>query len=78
MVDQQQQGSEPEQIGLQITSPAPLGAPRNYNVTITFPGGNSVNFAPQVDPTTNVVYGAAGANFIAISLSGPAVQPITQ
>jgi hypothetical protein len=82
VVDQQQQGPEPtstpEQIGLQITAPVPLGAPRNYNVAITFPGGNSVSFTPEIDPTTNVVYGAAGANFIVVSLSGPLVQPIVQ
>jgi len=61
-----------ENIGLIITGPTVLHfGPVNYSVGITFPATGRVSFAPEVDPTTNVIYGAEGSNFIVISLSAP-------
>jgi hypothetical protein len=58
-----------ETIGLSIIGPRILQVgPVDYGVTITFPATSSVGFTPQPDPTTNVIYGAEEANFIAISL----------
>jgi len=53
-----------ETIGLTITGPI-FGS--SYTVGVTFPETPTVSFTAQVDPTTNVVYGPAGTNFIAIS-----------
>jgi hypothetical protein len=73
-INQQQGGSAHETIVLQITAP-PLtiigGVPKPYGVSITVPSMQRFNFAAEIDPATNVVYGAAGANFVAISLGAP-------
>jgi hypothetical protein len=61
-----------EIIDLIITGPTILHfGPVNYSVGITLPATGRVSFAPEVDPTTNIIYGAAGSNFIVISLSAP-------
>jgi hypothetical protein len=49
--------------GLTITGPSPLS--RNHSYTIEWQGNT---FAANVDGTTNIVYGAAGQQFITISL----------
>lgn len=68
--------SSNETIGLTIFgSPVLHIGPANYSVSITLPAAQAVSFTPQVDPTTNVVYGPESTNFIAISLSGPVQGP---
>jgi hypothetical protein len=65
--------SSNENIGLTISAPpVEIRGSGNYTVAVAgLKGPESVTFTPQVDPTTNVVYGAAGTSFVAISLSGP-------
>jgi hypothetical protein len=64
--------SSTETIGLAIFGPSVFHiGPATYSVSITLPTAQPVSFTPQVDPTTNVVYGPESANFIAISLGGP-------
>jgi hypothetical protein len=63
-------------MGLSINAPSLLERGANYSVTISgMEEGPGVRFVPQIDPTTNVVYGAADTDFIVISLSGPTGVP---
>jgi hypothetical protein len=48
-----------------ITEPPPMKLNGTYEVEVS---GKS--FAPAVDATTNIVYGAAGTAFVTISLCG--------
>ena len=71
-VSQFQGSSVNQTIALQVTAPPlTIGVARPYGVSVTFPPAQPASFAAEVDPTTNVVYGAEGSNFIAISLGIP-------
>jgi hypothetical protein len=71
-VNQRQGSPSSETIRLQITAPSiTFGGSANYSVSISFSAGQPSSFAAEMDPTTNVVYGAEGTRFIAISLGAP-------
>ncbi|MUL84808.1 MULTISPECIES: hypothetical protein [unclassified Mycolicibacterium] len=62
--------SSPEPIKLAIESSGTL--------EVKLPNSQSVQVKPEIDSTTNVVSGAVGANYIAISLSGVTQAQVPQ
>lgn len=64
-------------MGLILTAPqivAPGGV-SNYMVTVSgLDSESGISFVPLIDPTTNVIYGAADIYFVVISLSSLSVN----